>query len=111
MTALPAILSDLSVPLEEGGELLSLGATAYMIFKPSAQIVSDMVDGQRMLICSLICSGLTFIGIAFARSLLVMQVLIVLLQLFQAMHAPAMLKILTVWFYSKERTTGAGAHE
>ena len=88
MMAMPALLAGLGEPMSAGGTLLSLGATAYMVFKPGCQIMSDSWDARTMLIWSVLASGALFVCIGLSNTLGQIQVLFVLLHAAQAMHSP-----------------------
>ena len=63
MQALPTMVADLGWSREDGGSLLSLGATVYMVCKPAAQVLSDSVEARTMLVLSVVLSGTVFLCI------------------------------------------------
>ena len=105
MQTMPTMVQDLGLGPEEGGKLLSLGATVYMVCKPSAQVISDSVEARTMLILSVTLSGILFLGIGVSSALWQIQACFAAVHITQAMHSPAMLSLVGRTFAAKERGT------
>eukprot|EP00937_MAST-01D_sp_MAST-1D-sp2_P000762 g762.t1 len=105
MQTIPTMVQDLGFTAEEGGALLSLGATVYMFCKPAMQVVSDSVEARTMLVLSVTLSGILFLGIGLSSAMWQIQLSFAMVHVTQAMHSPAMLSLVGRQFTPKERGT------
>ena len=103
MQTMPTMVAALGLSREDGGRLLSLGATVYMFCKPAAQVLSDKVEARAMLVLSMVASGLVFLCIGLASTIGQISLCFALVHVTQALHSPAMLAVLGRQFAPAQR--------
>jgi len=103
MMSLPTILADLGLSHEDGGVILSTCQVSYMISKPVAQVISDSVDGRTLMLWSIVSTALCCSLVPLAVHRWHLQVLLFLVMVCQAPHAPACLRMISNWYGPKER--------
>ena len=105
MQLLPTMVKDLNLDPEDGGKLLSLGASVYMLCKPAGQVISDSAEARGMLVLSLVMSGVVFVAMGSSNALWQIQLCFAALHLAQGAVSPSWLAIVGRAFAPNERGT------